>query len=470
MRKLLKVSLLAALALSVACGDDDDKKQDPKPDMAVPDQGMMQPDQAPPPDQGMMEPDLPPTPDMGPDMAEMTLYQRLGERANIQVVITSFVGRVLADDKINGYFLDDGFDGAKLIGCLVDQVGNLTGGPEQYPNANCRDMKSSHEGLGISTQDYNDLAGHLVAELQARGVAQADIDTIAGALTAPAFVADIVEDPDNNRTIYQRVGRKPAVTTVINGFVGRVLADDKINGYFLNNDLDAANLVNCLVRQVNNLTGGPDAYPNGPCRDMKSSHEGLGISTQDYNDLAGHLVAELQARNVPQADIDAIAGALTAPAFVADIVEDATNDGTIYQRLGRKPAITAVVNNFVGRLVGDATLAPFFAPSKLTDGSADRVVLCLVSQVCNATGGPCVYGKEAPLGAGNECKDMQSSHAGMTDTNGNPVTIAEFNALVGHLVAELQANNVAEADINAIGAALAPTCPDIVANGTGCPQ
>ena len=71
-------------------------------------------------------------------------------------------------------------------------------------------MKDSHAGMKVSMQDFNDLAGHLVAALSAAKVAQADIDAIVAAVSPMAN--DIVEDKTNNATVYQRVGRKPAIT------------------------------------------------------------------------------------------------------------------------------------------------------------------------------------------------------------------------------------------------------------------
>jgi truncated hemoglobin YjbI len=97
--------------------------------------------------------------------------------------------------------------------------------------------------------------------------------------------------------------KEAGITTVINDFVGRVLDDPKINGYFLNVAVDGGRLTTCLVRQVGNLTGGPQAYPgeDGMCRDMATAHEGLGISTNDFSDLAGHLVDALTAASAPSA-------------------------------------------------------------------------------------------------------------------------------------------------------------------------
>ena len=84
------------------------------------------------------------TPD-APGPGETTLYQRLGAEPGIRAVITDFVGRVVADPKINGYFLNSSVNGSRLVDCLVKQVGSATGGPEVY---DCRSMSESHAGLG----------------------------------------------------------------------------------------------------------------------------------------------------------------------------------------------------------------------------------------------------------------------------------------------------------------------------------
>ena len=415
-----------------------------------------------------------------------TLYERLGGEGGIRTVIGDFVGRVVGDPAINGYFLNGSVSGGRLVTCLVKQVGALTGGPERYPAEGepadadgCRNMTDSHRGLGISTQDFADLAGHLVAALEAAGVAQADREIIVGAV-AP-LQAIIVEDAEGQATIYQRVGRKPAVQVVVNDFVGRVLADPAINGYFLNAAVDGGRLTTCLVRQVCGLTGGPCRYgedqpelPEGQpaCRGMTAAHLGMGISSNDYADLAAHLVAALEAAGVATADIEAIATALTQPSFVATIVEDPDNDRTVYQRVGRKPAIRVVVEDFVGRVLNDASINGFFAGAY-----ADRLLTCLVRQVCSIDG-PCVYGEgvEPELeieGRIVPCRDMASSHQGLTNPAGgagSPITIDDWAATVGHLVDALdESGAVTPGDRDAVLEALAPLCPFIVANGTGCP-
>ncbi len=263
----------------------------------------------------------------GDGPAAGALYTRLGAEAGIRTVMTDFVGRVVGDPKINGFFLNANVDGAKLTNCLVLQIGNATGGPQVYPSAGCRDMKSSHAGLKISMNDFNDLAGHLVAALKQAGVAQADVDTIVGVVSPMA--ADIVEDKTNNATVYQRVGRKPAIDAVVGKFITRVVGDARINGFFATTN--AARLKTCLVRQVCSIDGPckygmevdgePGVAKANPCKAMAPSHAGLtsppggaagtkAITKADFDALVMDLVAELDAAGVSAADKMAILGAL----------------------------------------------------------------------------------------------------------------------------------------------------------------
>ena len=297
----------------------------------------------------------------------------------------------------------------------------------------------------------------------------------AGTSGAGGSSADGPVETGGGANLFQRLGGEAGIRTVITDFVvNRVLKDPKINGYFLNSTVDGGKLINCLVLQVGTLAGGPTpqfTYPSNGCRNMKESHAGLKISMQDFNDLAGHLVAALSAATVAQADIDTIVAAVSPMA--TDIVEDKTNTGTVYQRVGRKPAIQTVIDMFVAKVVADARINGFFASANAT-----RLKTCLVRQVCSIDG-PCKYGKEvdgeaAGVGATNVCKDMKSSHAGLTAppggaTGSRGITKADFDALVEDLIMVLDGAGVTAADKMAILSALGPTCDDIVAGGTGCP-
>src|SRR5678815_706317 len=58
----------------------------------------------------------------------------------------------------------------------------------------------------------------------------------------------------------------------------------------------------------------------------------------------------------------------------------------LYDRLGGKPAITAVVDDFIGNVAGDARINRRFANANIP-----RLKTMLVDQICEASGGPCKY-------------------------------------------------------------------------------
>jgi hemoglobin len=125
--------------------------------------------------------------------------------------------------------------------------------------------------------------------------------------------------------------------------------------------------------------------------------------------------------------------------------------GSLYERLGGKEAITAVVDSFVARCAADDRINGKFARTDIP-----RLKSSLVDQICEAAGGPCTY-------AG---RDMHTTHDGMA------VTAAEFDALVADLVETLDRFGVGEAEKDELLGALAPMRADIVeveAATTGTP-
>ena len=114
---------------------------------------------------------------------------------------------------------------------------------------------------------------------------------------------------------------------------------------------------------------------------------------------------------------------------------------TLYERLGGKDAITAVIDDFVARCAGDARINSKFARTDVA-----RLKRMLVDQVCMASGGPCAY----------EGRDMRETHDGMA------VTAGEFDALVDDLVATLNQLGVGKGEQDELIAVLGPLRPDIV--------
>ena len=114
---------------------------------------------------------------------------------------------------------------------------------------------------------------------------------------------------------------------------------------------------------------------------------------------------------------------------------------SLYDRLGGYGAISAVVDDFVANVAADKRINKFFAKANVP-----RLKARLIEQLCQASGGPCVY-----TGA-----DMKTAHAGMGVRN------KDFDALVQDLVKSLNKFKVPKAEQKEIASVLLPMRKDIV--------
>ena len=110
------------------------------------------------------------------------------------------------------------------------------------------------------------------------------------------------------------MGGKSAITAVVEDFVGRVAADNRINGKFANTDIPRLKAL--LVEQICQATGGPCTYTG---RSMKATHAGMGVNNADFDALVGNLVTTLNQFKVPDREKNELLGALGP--MKRDIVE-----------------------------------------------------------------------------------------------------------------------------------------------------
>jgi hemoglobin len=97
------------------------------------------------------------------------------------------------------------------------------------------------------------------------------------------------------RTLYERLGGRGAITAVVNDFVGNVARDKRINRFFA--DTDIPRLKRLLVQQICAGSGGPCKYEG---RSMREAHRGLNIRNQDFDALVQDLVMSLNKFGVKQ--------------------------------------------------------------------------------------------------------------------------------------------------------------------------
>ena len=110
---------------------------------------------------------------------------------------------------------------------------------------------------------------------------------------------------ERNASLYDRLGGKPAITAVVDDFVGNVAADSRINGFFAKTDIPR--LKRLLVEQICAGSGGPCTYTG---RDMKTTHMGMGVGDPEFTALVEDLVKSLDRFKVPAREKQELLGAL----------------------------------------------------------------------------------------------------------------------------------------------------------------
>ena len=85
-------------------------------------------------------------------------------------------------------------------------------------------------------------------------------------------------------------------------------------------------------------------------------------------------------------------GALTFAAACAASTPEPSNapkPNSLYVQLGGYDKLVAFREDFLGRMLKDSITAPFFAG--LSQKELDRLRQMVVDQLCEVTGGPCIY-------------------------------------------------------------------------------
>ena len=121
-----------------------------------------------------------------------------------------------------------------------------------------------------------------------------------------------------------------------------------------------------------------------------------------------------------------------------------SSGATLYSRLGGYDAITAVVDNLLGRLRGDETLGRFWAHRG--DDGIERERQLLVDFLCSAAGGPMYY----------TGRDMKLSHVGMR------ISENDWSVFMGHAGDTLEAFKVPEPERSQVVEFVESTKADIV--------
>ncbi len=138
--------------------------------------------------------------------------------------------------------------------------------------------------------------------------------------------------------------------------------------------------------------------------------------------------------------------AATLALSLTPLLAAADADKPLYERLGGKPAVTAVVSDFVDRILLDERVRGWFAHAASSPEATAAYKATLTDFVCQSTGGPCQY----------KGQDMVAAHAG------RGVTSDAFNAVVDDLIETLAKFEVSQKEQDDLLALLGGLKSDIV--------
>ncbi|SES41562.1 group I truncated hemoglobin [Salipaludibacillus aurantiacus] len=102
-------------------------------------------------------------------------------------------------------------------------------------------------------------------------------------------------------SLYEKLGGKPAIETAVDKFYVKVLADDTVNHFFTETDMDKQR--EHQTKFLSYALGGPNQYSG---TSMEKAHEGMNIKPEHFNAIAGHLNETLEELEVSEEDRDQV--------------------------------------------------------------------------------------------------------------------------------------------------------------------
>lgn len=117
-------------------------------------------------------------------------------------------------------------------------------------------------------------------------------------IIALMFILGIAVTPSakagETKSLYDRLGGKPAIAAVVDGMVANIAADEKLAWRFKNTDFDSYKPT--FVDFVCMVTGGPCDYQG---LSMPNAHSRMGITSEEFDMTVGHVQAVLDDLGVP---------------------------------------------------------------------------------------------------------------------------------------------------------------------------
>ncbi len=115
------------------------------------------------------------------------------------------------------------------------------------------------------------------------------------------------------KSLYERLGGQPAIDAVASGLVDRILADNRVNKWFVHASSSAENTKAYKAKLASFIcmnVGGPCKYSG---LDMEAAHKNRGVTSEAFDAVAQDLSAQLDQLKVPakeKGEVMSIVGSL----------------------------------------------------------------------------------------------------------------------------------------------------------------
>jgi hemoglobin len=124
-------------------------------------------------------------------MTDETLYERLGGRQGIRVVVDDFYDRLLADEELSPFFENANME--TLRRTQTDFLCEVAGGPETY---DAEPVREAHLHVPFTPAHIQRAVELLSESLDAFDVPDEDADTVVQAVAA--YEEDLLASPDDS--------------------------------------------------------------------------------------------------------------------------------------------------------------------------------------------------------------------------------------------------------------------------------
>lgn len=102
-----------------------------------------------------------------------SLFERLGGFARVRLMVADFYERVLESERLAPFF--HGVNTSRLVDHQTRFISAIMGGPASFTD---EQIARAHRSLGISREDFSEMAELLQETLEDHGVERPDVDRV----------------------------------------------------------------------------------------------------------------------------------------------------------------------------------------------------------------------------------------------------------------------------------------------------